>query len=142
MMMNEAPIKIREMMADDRQLIYSSWIKSLRHVHPYCILDRNWFSAAQHALISCLMERSDALIACDNDDDGQIYGYVVYEPKKNIMHWVYVKQMFRNMHVGTRLAGEAFKGRQIICSIKTPSILAIAPKWNITFRTYELCRND
>lgn len=133
-------IGIRPRQKYDDDFIYSSWIHCLGNIRPYCNLDKNWFTSAQHALISQLLERSTVVIAHDPEDENQIYGYMVCEPKKNILHWVYVKQLFRRAHIGTRLLEKALSD-DIVASIRTPTINSLSEKWNITFRTHAICEN-
>jgi len=135
-------IKTRPGRKLDEDFIYSSWIHCLGNVRPYCSLDKNWFSSAQHSLIDHLLDRSHVLVAHDPEDDNQIYGYLVCEPKKNVLHWVYVKQLFRRADIGTRLINQALNtNADIIVSIRTPTITSLSEKWGLTFHTHALCES-
>ncbi len=134
------PIKIRQGKLSDEDFVYSSWIHCLGNSKPYSSLDRNWFAAAQHALIERLLNRSRVFIACDPEDEDQIYGYIVGELDRAILHWVYVKQRFRKVNVATRLF-EAALPQTVPCiaSIRTPAFSQLEKRWDISFRSHALC---
>jgi hypothetical protein len=131
-------IELREGKPIDEDFIFSSWIQCLGNSRPYSGLDRNWFTTAQHALIEKLLKNSKILIACDPEDDDQIYGYMVYNPMSNVLHWVYVKQLFRRAKVASRLLGKVFDGN-VTASIQTPALSSLNGSFSITVRTYALC---
>jgi GNAT superfamily N-acetyltransferase len=111
------PIKIREVMHGDEAFIFSSWIKSyrdsikelgiLRPIRP------DIYYSGQHIKIEEIIKRgATILIASEEEDPTQIYGWVCFEgmPPDAILHFVYVKANFRRMGLGSTLINEAIKG--------------------------------
>jgi hypothetical protein len=67
---------------------------------PWRALDRNWFTAAAHALIAKILARKTvvAYLAVQPEDPDQIYGFAVVErlPRgSDVVHWAFVKRPFR-----------------------------------------------
>lgn len=148
------PLVVRSAGGGDLGFIYSSWLNCLRHLSPWSGLDKNYFFAAQHALIAQLLARPDCVVlaACSPRNPDQIYGYVVAEPlvPEPLLHWLYTKAAttgkgpgYRGAGVATRLMGAAFPelGRTpITCSIRTPACAGLPAAWRISFNTQRLCR--
>lgn len=103
----ELDIILRPRVGGDTECIYSSWIRS------YCAdisipgPQRSWLFAAQRSLIHDLLPRCHTLVACQPEHPDQVYGYLVHGPGR-VMHWIYVKDIFRRAGVATRLMVEAF----------------------------------
>ena len=160
--------------ASDQGFLYRNWIMSLASQPPYRDLvepenaadeerprrrglDRNWYAAAQHALIASLLERPSVQVLCavEPGHDDHLIGFIVCEPRPGrVVHWLYVKKGtkgvagglgFRYAGVATRLMAAAFGERglePITCSIRTATGTAVASKWlerwRITFRSAHL----
>lgn len=131
------PVHIRSALPTDVSIVYATWLHSLYSLEPYKRLPKDYFMAAQQALIQSLLTRSQVLIACDPNDLDQIYGYSVVKLANSTLHWIFTKKLFRNMHVGTRLI-EHMGDNEIACTQYTPAMRAIAEKWNVTFDTSRL----
>lgn len=104
-------MKIRPMIDGDVNFILSTWLKSyyeaLRHYGakgcPYP-KDDVFFQGHQEAIKDTL-KTSQALVCVAPDDDNQIIGYAVLNG--NCAHYVYVKQVFRQMGVAKALLKDA-----------------------------------
>jgi hypothetical protein len=151
------PLAVRLARKEDLGFIYSSWMNSLRNCSPWSRVDKNWFFAAQHALATRLMERSVVLVACSVRNPDQLYGYVVAEPTKGILHWLYTKSGvnpglssrakakagYRRAGVATRLMHAAFPDlgdEPITVTTRTPSSAHLPMEWMLSFDTHQLCQ--
>jgi len=135
----ELVIVLRPMQDEDTDLIYSSWIRAFcanKSVHPS---ERSWLFAAQRALVDKLLQRADVIVACQPDIDDQVYGYIVHGPGR-VLHWVYVKDIFRRAHVGTRLMLSAFGdfNEHIHYTHRTASTTHYRKRWNLYSNTRAL----
>ena len=143
---DELPIELRDKCSSDIDLIYSSWIRAFcaqKAVHPS---ERSWLFAAQRALIEKILERCDTLVACQPGVEDQVYGYVVSGPGR-ILHWIYVKDIFRRAHVGARLMTAAFGDfdDRIQCTHRSPAMPHYRKRWNLYANTRQLetiCSGD
>lgn len=110
-------IKIRKAKKEDINFVYSAWLRCYSNNSP--ITQRyvrkesqkkedfeqaraNFFDTHQKILDTLLSkDNMEVLIACDDQDEDLIYGFSALEP--GIIHFVYVKQPFRKMGIGTKL---------------------------------------
>lgn len=147
------PISIRPAGEGDEGFIFKSWMNSLYYLKPWRDTDKNWFFAAQHALIRQLMARPGTvvLVACSVRYEGQLYGYVVAEPLEHTLHFIYTKTArgqgaargYRRAKVATRLMEAAFPDlglQPVVCSIRTPVCAQLPSAWRLDFKTSRLCR--
>lgn len=147
------PLIVRTAGERDVGFICTSWMASLRDREPWHSLDRNYFFAAQHALIYRLLERAGTLtlIACSPRNPDQLYGFIVAEPLRGdpLLHWLYTKSAttgkgpgYRRAKVATRLMEHAFPDLgdvPITCSIRTPICAMLPADWRLVFNTQRLC---
>ncbi len=157
------PVSVRAAAPADEGFIFSGWLRSLADQPPFRDLlesrglDRNWYSAAQHALISRLLARASVrvLAATSPQHPDHLIGFMVFEPAERVVHWIYVKKGakvglgFRCAGVATRLMIAAFGERSaepVTASIRTATGTALASKWSerwpITFRSHRLCEEQ
>jgi GNAT superfamily N-acetyltransferase len=97
----------------DGNFIFSSWLKSWR---PYTTLHNGYFTE-QHDLIEKLIINNYAIVARVADDPTSILGYVVWGKSagNHVVHYVYVKHIYRRMGIGTDLLKDTFDGNKIEC---------------------------
>jgi len=106
---------IRPATLKDRPFVLQSWTRSYaREVEPGPLYPRA-IADAVHASVTCLLARPgvELAIATNPDNHWFIMGYVAYErgPDGPILHWVYVKDLFRGMRIGSDLVAYA-RGNQ------------------------------
>jgi len=91
------------MREDDLPFVTDAWLRSFRESNFHVPHDE--YFATQRVVIKRLLARSRAAVACDSSDPDQVYGYAVWEgtASKPLLHWMFVKQVFRRMGVGTAL---------------------------------------
>ena len=96
---------IRIAKKEDISFVYSTWLKSYKHGSPLTkYTKRELFFEVHQRILDELLSKSKVIIACKDDDEDLIFGYIVFEP--HIMHYVYVKEPFRNYGIGKRLIQE------------------------------------
>jgi hypothetical protein len=122
--------------------ICNAWIGGMRGLFPQ--IDGNWLAAAQHSLIVRMLRtcRVDVVVAARPGDVSEWYGFVVGERAARIVHWVYVKEKFRDAGVANRLLDELLGAgaRGEFVEVTTwASALRKFSKWQFVERSYRLC---
>ena len=88
----------------DLHFFLSTWKQHFWQESPWANRIRWQLFKERHSLIlQRLLARSEVLVACDPRDQGEIAGYIVFEPAIPALHWVYVKPSMRMAGVGTAL---------------------------------------
>jgi len=115
---NRVPFSIRGAVLKDWPFVSHSWVSSYSkrgiagrgHLGPYEVspprTSEDVYLDGQHALVTKLAQRTTALVACsETDPEDQLFGYIVFEPKEDdsLIHYLYVKECFRNMGIGRAL---------------------------------------
>lgn len=91
------PYLLREATPEDESFIRNSWLTSLHDHSQLSYVQRSVYFREQNKILDYLLSTSSVLIACFPEAPDQIMGYVVYDHiiKTLVLHWVYVKSMFR-----------------------------------------------
>lgn len=106
MSQKKLPIKIRPATDQDVAFILNSWLKSYREHGPIAQhVSNTIYFASHHKILQKVIKRATTLVAVNENDDSQIYGYAVGERIEGhfVIHFVYVKQGFRKMGIATSL---------------------------------------
>ncbi len=99
-------ITFREPSKADYNFIASSWLKSFRKFEPK--VDSDVYYKHHNRLIDSIMARSKVIIACNENDNEQVFGYIVYEESPiSIVHYTYVKEAYRKMGIAKALSRAA-----------------------------------
>lgn len=100
--------QLRSQTEGDINFISHSWYKALEKTNT---LDFDVFKSLQNNLIKNILKRSNSLIVCNPEDTTQIFGYLVKEKYKNllIIHFAYVKTIYRNCGIAQKLFDESLK---------------------------------
>lgn len=105
-------------------LIFDSWARAFQK-SPWagCVLNHKWDEVSRAGISEVLDRGALVLVAYVPLEDGtrRVAGYVVAEPDRKILHWVYVKRDYRiaGFQLGTALV----------------RLLVREPKWTYTYRT-------
>lgn len=94
---------IRRHKKDDENFILNSWLKSARkHTEFYSVSNEIYFKEyaviIQNYLTSC-----ECFVLCDLLDQNNIYGYIVFDSEKKLIHFVYIKFPFRKFGFAKKL---------------------------------------
>lgn len=88
--------------------IFDSWARSFRK-SPWagCVPNHLWDQVSRECAKSLLDRGARALVAVTpiegRPDERRVMGYSIYEPDRRVLHWLYVKEDFRDMGVGRTL---------------------------------------
>lgn len=120
----------------DKAFVYESWLESFRVSHAAGPFPMRMYRKVYTETLDALIARPGAqvLVACSPDDDDQVLGFVCHERRATvppIVHYLYVKQLFRRERVATILmtAADIPTGRRFIYTFKTPVATRIAEHW-------------
>lgn len=107
------PIKIRTPEDNDWNYIYDSWKRSFKETMPW-VPSSNFFKAMGER-VEAIKGRKETrfFVACDPDDEGFIFGWGCFG-RKNLVHYVFVRQAFRHARVASRLLAIASDTNKII----------------------------
>lgn len=128
--MSDTFFKLRSLRRSDERFVRSSWVKSYRKHE--CKCTASWYWRVQQLLIDQLLKTSTIKVAVDSTDDTQILGYIVGDTRhKPTLHFIYVKNPFRRLGIGTTLFRSVFNqpGEQVICTHYTHSARKRAADW-------------
>jgi GNAT superfamily N-acetyltransferase len=104
---------VRPLVEGDKPLVFSSWTKCAFEAHPANMIARARFIPHQHEHVARCLARGTTLVAAHPDDQDALLGFLCYEvrpPDVLVVHWAYVKRLFRRRGVGRRLIEEARPG--------------------------------
>lgn len=117
------PVAVRDANENDWPFITDSWEKSLVH-NQRARPSRGWYDRL-HLRIARLRERGATFkVAFNPRDPGQILGWVCYELP--VVHYVFVKQYFRENGVARQLLASFAPYQTVLCSEWTPVLNKIS----------------
>jgi GNAT superfamily N-acetyltransferase len=136
--------KIRQAKGNDLNFIYSTWLRSYKHDSPVTKqIKRDLFFKEHQRLIDKIFMRPNINIymACKDDDEDLVFGYIVYEPKT--IHFIYVKESFRKLGIGKRLLGCLPTLNDVEASHLTYSLIELwnAGKLKVNYNPYDKEKN-
>lgn len=104
----EIDFNIRDFIDCDFNFIKNSYMKSNRNSLFLKYVDSSLYNNYQSRLFDMLVADSSVIvnIACSDVDINQILGYCIFSQTKNLIHYVYVKQPFRNLSIAKSLIYE------------------------------------
>jgi len=103
--LSNTPIRIRKAEGSDISFIFSSWLKSYRDSYFAENITTTIYYAEHHKVIERLLKGCDVYVACNDNDVAELYGFICGERIEGlfVLHYVYVKQMYRSLGIGTML---------------------------------------
>ena len=140
--MSQSPIRLRKAVQEDVGFIFNSWLKSYKYSLFAKFITNTIYFAEQHKLIERLLKENETIIACNNDDPTQIYGFINAGIVDGILcvNYVYVKQNFRQLGVGKALLN-AFEHNVESASVYTHHTRMaerLAGRFNFVYHPYLL----
>lgn len=138
--MSNISLRIREANQEDVNFIFASWLRSYRASKWAKQITNTVYFAEHHKVLERLLKNNKVFVACHNDDPGQLYGFICADKIDNIfcLHYIYVKQTFRNLGIGTMLLN-AFEHDPNFAAVYThhaPMADRLAPKYNMVHHPY------
>lgn len=134
-------LNLREMAKDDYRFIIHSWARSFSVSRVISKLHMNeWLACKSYAAI--LEQRLPAMsgiIACNPEDETQIFGYLVFDDHESAatIHFVYVKDYLRNNGIGSLLSCTLIE-KSINSSYPEYGFLKQVLKKEISFKPFHL----
>lgn len=102
------PVRLRTRAPGDDAFIYSSWLKSYRQSPAAKEFSNDVYYSGQSRLIARLMKEATILLACSQDDEDQVYGYICFGP--GLLHYLYVKHAYRGYGIARLLTERVTTG--------------------------------
>lgn len=132
------PIAFRDGTDADAGLIFSSWLRSYYDARPPAIWDIQrevyFADSGHHGVVERILRVSRVLIAHPPDDPDEVYGWAC--GGAGLLHYVYVKELWRRKGVATRLVAEVAPGPTLTVSHRTKSFVGLADKYQIAYDPY------
>ncbi len=100
--MSELPIAIRPAKDSDYGYVLKTWSIDYHKTHPTTFIPNSVYVPYQTKIINNILAKCQVDIACIDDEQDIIVGYLISQPmnKDNvIIHWGQVKGIFRRMGV-------------------------------------------
>lgn len=105
----KSQVLLRTATEADVSFLFNSWLTSYQSAVAVKNIAAPVYFAEHHKQIENLLKRSVVWIACNKSDNSQIYGYGVFETVESlpVIHYVYVKHIFRKMGLCNMLLAQA-----------------------------------
>ena len=136
------PVRLRKATQDDVNFIFNAWLKSFKVSNFARTITNTIYFAEHHKIIERLLKGNETIIACNNEDPTQIYGFINAGRVDGIfcLNYIYVKQSFRNLGIGKALLN-AFEHDPSTASVYTHHTRIaerLAAKYNMVHHPYLL----
>lgn len=135
-------VRIRKAGQEDVGFIFNAWLKSYKHSLFAKNITNTIFYAEHHKVIEKLLKEHETLIACNDADPSQIFGFINAGKVDGIfcLNYIYVKQTFRNLSIGKTLlnAFEHDPGSASVITHWTRMAERLAAKYNFVYHPYLL----
>lgn len=107
----------------DEALVYKSYLRSF-HRTGYRVhmahgaageaLTENVYYAGQRTVLEGILTHARITVACGEQDEWQAFGFMIYDdlPSGFVLHYIYVKRMFRQAGLGAEMIREQLLGRK------------------------------
>jgi GNAT superfamily N-acetyltransferase len=98
-------VRIRKATENDIPFIFSSWLKSYRDSVFASNITTTIYYNEHHKVIERLLKSCQVYVACNDLQVDELYGFICAEEVEGILviHFTYVKQIYRNLGVGSSL---------------------------------------
>lgn len=101
-------VAFRPAVEEDTRFILSSWLRSHRDARlarawTNTVYYRVWHTVARRLLDRTATGEVVVLVACNAEHPDQIFGWVAVEPRRHLLHYVYVKFPFRRQGIAREL---------------------------------------
>lgn len=96
-------ISFRTIRDSDRDFIFDSWLKEYRQSAFGRQIESDVYYPHQRKVVAHILTISEVLVACNPEDEDQIYGYAVHRSigDVKILSWLFVKGTYRGMGLGS-----------------------------------------
>lgn len=103
--MSNLPVNHRPVKPSDMNFVYNAWLKSHRNSPSCKAMNNDLYYNHQKDVIESILEHSTIIVACNEADEDQIYGFCVYNNNDVIptLHYIYNKYTYRKLGLATAL---------------------------------------
>lgn len=134
------PIKYRAATQEDVGFIFNSWLKSYRNSNFARFISNTIYYTEQHKIIETLISENKVIVACNEQDSNQLYGYICAGTVEGFLvcHYIYVKHTYRNMGIGKSLLSQMSHdpSNAALYTHHTRVADRLAPKYNLVYHPY------
>lgn len=118
-----------------------SWLKRAVHFRdPQISSDHTWF-INYRPVVELLLQENHCKVAAYDEMPHQIFGYIVYNPSKPIVHWLFVKKIMQKMGIANKLLDASIGLKtDFIATHYTDEISKLYSKRKITYNPLLLMR--
>lgn len=142
-------ITIRRMKDSDIPYIYSSWLEDYLSSHfikqknqpralqtHIALMPRELYYKEQRARIDRIIKKSIVYVACNTEDEEQIFGYVVFREvgSLTILSWIYVRPVYRGFSIANKLMQKL--GEADVLTHITPMRRWFLKRYNLIFNPF------
>jgi hypothetical protein len=136
-------VKLRSLNPDtDVEFLLSSWLKSYKNSEFAREIPKAIYYKCHQNLIATILKAPDTAVAMlvNKNDEDQILGYIVHDKKQPIIHYVYMKRMFRNLKLAKFMLDQVKsiykKDLPIMCTHKGKNWSKLSKKFNLLYTPY------
>lgn len=133
-------IRFRPANEEDISFIFSSWLKSFRNSQFAKNLVNSVYFTEHHKVIEKIVKSSHVIVACNEQDTSQIYGWICAQQVDGIfcLHYIYVKHPFRKMGLARALINFFEHGKDCagVYTHHTRVFEILAIKFNLIYHPY------
>jgi hypothetical protein len=103
-------VLIRDFRPDDLNFVMASWLRGLYYgCSWFNQVPKDIFMHCYHAVITALLPLTRVRVACLKDDPDTILGYSVCGRSDTTIHWVFVKDRWRNIGIARSLVPDTVR---------------------------------
>lgn len=96
--------EIRDAVPEDKSFIMATWLKGLYYGDSwFSSIPKSIFMNNYKLILEAILAKHLVKVACLKEDSNVIIGYSILSNDYTTIHWVFVKQAFRNKGVGRSL---------------------------------------
>lgn len=133
-MSEKLEFNVRKAKAKDLDFITATWLNNYYDTQKRDI-KKDIFMPNHNRMIKERLPFMKCLVACNPEDEDQIYGYLVYNTP-NTVHYGYTKSYFRRFGVFSKLLEVAGIQAPITVTHKAPAYKALEDKFSFILNPY------
>ena len=133
-------IRLRKANKEDIGFLFNAWLKSYKYSLFAKNITNTIYYTEHHKVIEKLLKTHETIIACNDEDPSQIYGFINAGNIDGIfcLNYIYVKQPFRRLGIARTLLN-AFNHDPSSASVYTHHTRVaerMAAKYNLVYHPY------
>lgn len=134
------PIRLRKAEEGDIGFIFNSWLKSYRGSMFAKTMTNTTYYTEHHKVVEKILKHHPTVIACNEEDPTQVYGYINagYVDGIFCLNYIYIKHTYRNLGIGKALlnAYEHDPSQASVYTHHTKMAERLAAKYNMVHHPY------